>query len=133
MMLGFTRNEQKVLLFLIVTFFLGFAVKVYQEHYQPLPDTPVNPIDYKTAESVLPSVPDRGEAKNVEPLAGPISVNFADANELERLPGIGPAMAKRIVGYRDLHGKFSSVEELHEVKGIGAKTLQKIRPYIKID
>jgi competence protein ComEA len=132
-MLGFTRNEQKVLFFLIVAFFFGFAAKVYQEHYQPLPDMPVNSTDYKTAEIAFPSVPDRMEAKTVEPLSGPIPVNSASAFELERLPGIGPAMAKRIVDYRDHHGKFSSVEEMHKIKGIGAKTLQKIRPYIKID
>ena len=131
-MMGFTRNEQKVLLFLVVTFFLGFAVKVYQEHYQPLPDTPMNSADYKTAEIAFPSVSDRMEAKTVKPLSGPIPVNSASAFELERLPGIGPAMAKRIVEYRDYHGKFSSVEELHKIKGIGVKTLQKIRPYITL-
>jgi competence ComEA-like helix-hairpin-helix protein len=132
-MLGFTRNEQKVLLFLIGAFFLGFAVKVYQEHYQPLPDTPDNPMDYQTTAIALPSGRHDEEAKIFEPLSGPISVNSAGAFELERLPGIGPAMAKRIIDYRDRHGKFTSIEELHKIKGIGAKTLKKIRPYIQID
>jgi comEA protein len=132
-MWGFTRNEQKVLLFLIITFFLGFIVKIYQEHYQPLPETSASPVVFKTAEIAPSSVPRRRENKIVEPLSGPISLNSANADELERLPGIGPAMAKRIVDYRDQQGKFSAVEELRKVKGIGQKTLQKIRPHIKID
>lgn len=59
-----------------------------------------------------------------------VDVNRATATELERLPGIGPSLAGRIVAYRDLHGGFNSPEELGRVPGIGPKTLAGIRDYI---
>ena len=66
------------------------------------------------------------------PPASPISINDADGAELQRIPGIGPATAQRILAYRREHGGFSSIGELMEVKGIGEKTLAKMRPYVKL-
>jgi competence ComEA-like helix-hairpin-helix protein len=59
---------------------------------------------------------------------GPININTATAELLEQLPGIGPKTAQRIVEYREAHGRFSSVDELMNVKGIGPKKLEQIRP-----
>lgn len=70
------------------------------------------------------------EGETVQPI-GPdpntssqINVNRASAQELERLTGIGPAIASAIVSYRDDHGSFSSAEELLEVPGIGPAKLE---------
>lgn len=63
-------------------------------------------------------------------LDAPINPNRADAQELQLLPGIGPALAERIVAYRREHGDFDSLEALDQVKGIGPKTLQNIRHYL---
>ena len=63
-------------------------------------------------------------------LDAPINPNRADAQELQLLPGIGPALAERIVAYRREHGDFDSLEALDQVKGIGPKTLQNIRYYL---
>jgi competence protein ComEA len=60
--------------------------------------------------------------------AAPLDLNAATAEQLETLPGIGPALAARIVAYRDEHGPFTRVEQLDNVKGIGAQTLTKLRP-----
>ena len=57
-----------------------------------------------------------------------ININTADANELATLPGIGPAKAEAIVKYRKANGKFKNVNELKEVKGIGDKMIEKIKP-----
>src|SRR5690606_15230012 len=58
--------------------------------------------------------------------SGKINLNTADAATLEReLKGIGAGKAQAIVAYRDAHGPFASVDELLEVKGIGAATLEK--------
>ena len=57
-----------------------------------------------------------------------ININTATAAELELLPGIGPALAGRIIDYRTKHGPFKAVEELDHVSGIGPRTLAKIRP-----
>ncbi len=61
-----------------------------------------------------------------------ISLNSATLQELERLPKIGPATAQRIVQHRATIGQFTSIEQLDDVKGIGPKTLQLIRPYLKL-
>ena len=61
-----------------------------------------------------------------------VDVNTADASELERLPGIGPGLARRIVEDRDVHGAFRSLEELARVRGIGAKTIDGVRDYLTI-
>jgi len=51
---------------------------------------------------------------------------------LQSLPGVGPKTAQAILDYRDLRGGFRSVEELLEVKGIGPKKMEKIRPYVTV-
>lgn len=64
-------------------------------------------------------------------LTGRIDINRALTEELQRLPGIGPKMAQRIV---DERGKrpFASVDELRRVSGIGPKTLEKLRPHVTV-
>lgn len=61
-----------------------------------------------------------------------ININTATIEELKSLPGIGETYALRIVEYREANGKFNSVEELVHVKGIGKRTLDKIKPFIKL-
>jgi len=53
---------------------------------------------------------------------GPLNLNAASATELDALPGIGPVLAQRIVDWRTEHGRFDTVEQLREVKGIGEST-----------
>jgi competence protein ComEA len=60
----------------------------------------------------------------------PVDLNAASPEQLDTLPGIGPALAARIVAYRDEHGPFTEVEQLNKVKGIGARTLEKLRPLL---
>jgi competence protein ComEA len=54
-------------------------------------------------------------------------VNRAGADELERLPGIGPAKAEAIVRWREAHGRFRRLEDLLAVPGIGPATLERVR------
>jgi competence protein ComEA len=63
-------------------------------------------------------------------LGRPIPVNQATAEDLDRLPGIGPGLAQRIVAYREQQGPFPDLESLKEVKGIKEKTLENIRPFL---
>jgi competence protein ComEA len=64
--------------------------------------------------------------------AQPLNVNTATAAELEGLPEIGPALAQRIVDYREAHGAFGTLDDLLQVSGIGPATLDAIRDLITI-
>jgi len=66
------------------------------------------------------------------PAEGQVNINTADSHELQRLPGIGPAMAARILEYRKTQGPFRRIEDLREVKGIGPKKLEKLRALVKL-
>ena len=67
-----------------------------------------------------------------KPAAKSISLNTASASELDRLPGVGPSTAAKIIEYRRAHGGFASVDELMSVKGIGPKKLKDMRPYVRL-
>ena len=56
-----------------------------------------------------------------------LNINSATKDELVALPGIGPAKAQAILDHRKAHGPFKSIEELKDVKGIGAKRFEKLK------
>ncbi len=62
----------------------------------------------------------------------PLDLNSASATDLDALPGIGPALAGRIVEYRQKHGPFKKIDDLIQVSGIGPKLLDKIKPQLII-
>jgi competence ComEA-like helix-hairpin-helix protein len=61
---------------------------------------------------------------------GPIDVNSASASQLEELPRVGPALARRIVEYREAHGSFASIDDLRHVRGIGVTTASLLAPLV---
>ena len=61
-----------------------------------------------------------------------VSLNTADPAALDTLPGVGPVLAQRIVDWRADHGRFTSVDELGEVSGIGDKLLARLRPRVSL-
>lgn len=68
--------------------------------------------------------------RSAEELPDLVDINTADEEALEQLPGIGPALAERIVQDRAANGPFASVDDLTRVPGIGEKTLESLRPYV---
>lgn len=64
--------------------------------------------------------------------SGVIDLNTATAQQLEDLPRIGPATAEKILAYRKEHGRFTTVEELLEVPGIGERTLAGLRELVRV-
>jgi comEA protein len=65
-------------------------------------------------------------------VASTLDLNTATQVELESLPGIGPALASRIIAHRQKNGAFSSVDDLDKVRGIGPAILERIRPYVSV-
>ena len=59
-----------------------------------------------------------------------VNINTASEAELETLPGVGPVTAQKIMAYRSQHGRFSAIDQLQEVDGIGAKTMAQLEPYV---
>jgi competence protein ComEA len=70
--------------------------------------------------------------KSAKPLPGSIGLNSADKDTLVQLPGVGPKTADAIIEYRSTNGKFKSVDDLVNVKGIGKKSLEKLKLYLKV-
>jgi competence protein ComEA len=84
-------------------------------------------------------VPRKGES--VTPIAAPVdapagtgtvNINTASVEELDTLPGIGPAIAQRIVDYRTEYGPFATIEDITNVKGIGPATFEKLKGLITV-
>ena len=83
--------------------------------------------------SALPATaPEPKAAKLVRPEQGTVNLNGATAEDLQRLPGIGPAMAERILAYRKEAGGFHDAIELREVRGIGEKTFARLKDLVAI-
>ena len=79
------------------------------------------------------SEPSESSAVAAPAAAGRLNLNTADAQALEKLPGIGPARARLIVEYRTAHGPFRSVDQLQDVQGIGAATFAALRDLVTVE
>ncbi|MBW3614962.1 MAG: helix-hairpin-helix domain-containing protein [Actinobacteria bacterium] len=81
---------------------------------------------------VVPSAPSAAGGAGGQPGA-PLDLNTATADQLDALPGIGPATAEAIISYRKEHGRFRSVDELLEVRGIGESKLAALRSKVRVN
>jgi len=61
-----------------------------------------------------------------------VDLNAATLGDLDTLPGVGPVMAGRILDWRTAHGRFTSVDQLREVSGIGARTFERLKPHVRV-
>lgn len=92
----------------------------------------VAPADRLAPRVVRAAPPDRPVAGKKIPPAVPLDANRATADQLMQLPGIGPTLAARIIEARSRQ-PFTSIGDLRRVHGIGDKTLERIRPHLRVD
>lgn len=71
-------------------------------------------------------------ATTKKPPLKPVNINTANSEELQQVPGIGPATAEKILLMRKSYGSFKSVDDLLAIKGLGKKRLEKMRKYLTV-
>lgn len=78
------------------------------------------------------ATPGVGADASPSPVGAPLDLNTATAEQLDQLPGVGPATAAKIVEWRTEHGRFASVDDLDQVSGIGPAKLASLRPLVRV-
>ena len=82
--------------------------------------------------SALVSVPEVVQQTSGQEEQKPVDLNTADAEALQKVPGIGESLARRIIEFRNEHGPFEKIDDLLNVRGIGTTSLEKLRPYLTV-
>lgn len=96
-------------------------------------EAPEAPEELETPEALEePAAPEETETEP-DGMASRVNLNTADAAALESLPGIGPALAQRIIDYRTANGPFQTTAEIQDVRGIGAGIYAKIKDSITVE
>lgn len=158
-LIGLTKTEIKTVIFVVSIFLLGFG---YKHFFKSSDETNNNIFDYSLQDSIFYKTEQdtslnfslKSDQKKVDykqevldfntrsfnnvqkkniPAEKSINLNSADVKDLMQLPGIGEKTAQSIIDYRKSIKKFTSVDQLIDVKGIGESKYQKIKNYFFID
>ena len=124
------RESAQIKFLMGVTLLLAALIVVYNAFY--IPDA-VSFTQISTDGSQSEEFESGQTEKDEETNLGKVPINRADETELDTLPGIGPALAKAIVEYREENGGFSSLEELMEVPGIGEKKFAELKDRVSLE
>jgi competence ComEA-like helix-hairpin-helix protein len=119
----YTRRQLTLLLIAVLVAAAGIGIDRWRRAHPEV-------VDRLEAAGRAPTSPPRAPPAPRSTM--PLDLNRATSGELERLPGIGPGLATRIVDARQRRGAFGSVDELRQVRGIGATTLARVRPLLAV-
>ena len=125
-------DDRRAALLLACLALAGAGVRYF---LSPSPSTPPGDVQLKSASAPRPGAL-QDVAKRAAQLARPllpgdrIDVDLADVSEITRLPRVGPALAQRIVAWRNEHGPFGSLARLDSVSGVGPALLKAIQPFV---
>ena len=128
--MSLTDAERRGARWLAVLLVIGTLTDLHRAHHTPLAPEPAPP-----AAGASPPAPTPPPASSASPApAAPpvVDLNRATVDDLDRLPGIGPVLARRIVEHRDRHGPFRTVDELLGVPGIGERSLERLKPFVRV-
>jgi competence ComEA-like helix-hairpin-helix protein len=157
--MGYSRPQLKLLLLLAAVFLVGLGVREWRadfpdaaerlerfDHEDPPPPIPPAPRPRAAArwsparvEAAPPArAPQAPRPRVTPPLAPapvdprPLDINHATVEQIARLPGVGPSLARRIVDERDRVGRFDSPDGLRGILGLGRKKLAALREYVTV-
>jgi comEA protein len=150
--LGFTKNEGRIVIFLVAAFLIGCCIKIYMASTHSM-----KRFDYSASDSVfaersrlanspestltagndtLSGAKDSSQYADAADLSvdedGKINLNTATKEQLISLPGIGDVSADLILAYREKHGKFKTLGDLRNIHGIGQKKIERLSSYITL-
>mgnify|MGYP001562656463 CR=1 FL=1 len=144
-MISLSRQEKSVLLFLAAVVLIGMAIG-YLGKILPGQENPVNISSQKISASKVNSstalTTNASTSFDLVRLRSPqaaqdkslrVNLNKASLDELVKLPGIGEALAGRILDYRDTAGGFKSIEDIRRVKGIGESKFAAIKDKLSVE
>jgi comEA protein len=131
----FTQQEKLIIKFLLGVIMLGIVVTGYRYWFgESVPSAEKEILAFQAAAVRVAEEKEKNPNENRKnQLLKSVNINTSDKADIMTIPRIGPVTAERIILHREDHGLYNSVEELLNVKGIGPKTLEKIRTYIKIE
>jgi competence ComEA-like helix-hairpin-helix protein len=126
----YTRQQLVLLVLLVAAAAAGLAVREWRTAYPELADR-LEQLDRQRPNATEPprEVRTPREATTSE---RPLDLNRATPDELTTLPGVGPALALRIVQTRETGGRFASVDDLRRVKGLTVTRLERLRPLLTV-
>jgi competence protein ComEA len=129
----YRRRELWLLLVLVVSLGVGLAVREFRSGSPALAERLENldaeaPPDRAASASAPPRPQKISEEQTLRD--GPLDLNRATTEDLQRLPGIGPALAAQIVRARERQGRFATAEDLLRVPGLGRKKFERLRDLV---
>lgn len=104
--MDFTKEEKVILIIILISFLIGILLYFLFSYNKMI------------------------KKENI--VRGKININIATVEEIDKLPGIGKIIAKRIIEYREENNGFKQIEELKKIKGITEKKFEKIKKYIEV-